>query len=1137
MKYTRKFKIIFSSCLLSLVLGFCGLSLYLHQKINGYIVGLATKLSDEIGHPVTIAKVTTQWDWLYLKINLNDLVVLDKDTSVPLFMVNSIVGTVDTFYSVLSLRPKFTAILFNSPRLILQLDPNQGPMILGLYGSDKSSRISPKLILQLIAMQRKVSVENGDIHIQGDDGVDIPLMKVKFDFKKKSNLEFNIVARGEIAAAKPPEFNFAMNYHGRLDEYLKAMIDFDFKTSNIQIDQFLDLFPKYNYNHGYIKGVFKSLDIMGAVQNGLFRYINTEFTVDKLNIAKDTEIIGGDGRLEFKPTRDKINLFLSNIQFGNQRVFSKAIKVDAIRGEVSSIFDGAAWGLSTNNLTVKLDGMELLPVIQAKFIDKKVHSVELSSKVRAAHVSKVLKLMPDRNVPPALNSWLSQALVDGYISSTKLKYEKNKLYWDLDFKEIDLKYSQQWPSVSDLSALLVLDDGKLSITASEAKIFGNKINALTAKFEPGNGKPYGLLKIDGNLDAKLESSIDVLKLSPLNGNVLRNIVAFNPSGDMHLGLQLAIKLQSATEVGVKGSLDLKHATALIPNIKLALNDINGHVDFSQDTLSSDNLTLKIFEQLAKGEIAYNVAKAKELKIKLGFPLQLDSLKELIPSMDSKKINGHTNVKAEVLIPCGDSAAGTILSLNSDLVGVNIDYPAPLFKAANSKLPFEFKYIIKDNAEESISIALSQLLRANFALQKNKYFGGHLHFGTDKNLDLKKDTLLISGKLDSFDFDIWQPWLENKSDDFKLPVQIDMFINKLTYHGEKYRSIAFKFDTLINKLTLDSPIITGTIVISKDEDKIDMKLSNLDLGSTKLKNNILLETIKEKNKSKQLPLIQFYCDKLKIDQKEYSKVNVQLLPRTYGYDITDFSISNDNILLQAQGQWQMDSKESTQISGNAYTKNFGKVLADWGYGNSMTKGNGELNFSLGWEGNPTAFDIYKLEGDSHIELHSGNLTGVNPGLGRIIGLLSIESIQRRVKLDFSDLNSKGFSFDKLVSDIKLRPGVISSENIIINSPSSRIELSGKSFLKKQELDFTMYVIPKVSVGLPVAAAIAVGNPAVGAAIWLFDQATGSKIGEISKYKYRVTGTWGAPKIDEILAKKAVDKKEEVKQNDVKKSEVN
>lgn len=194
--------------------------------------------------------------------------------------------------------------------------------------------------------------------------------------------------------------------------------------------------------------------------------------------------------------------------------------------------------------------------------------------------------------------------------------------------------------------------------------------------------------------------------------------------------------------------------------------------------------------------------------------------------------------------------------------------------------------------------------------------------------------------------------------------------------------------------------------------------------------------------------------------------------------------NDSILLQAQGQWQMDNKNYMQFC-NAYAKNLGKGLADWGYGNSIAKGQGEVNFSLAWDGDPTQFELTKLGGAGHIDMRNGVLTDVNPGLGRVVGLLNIDSIKRRLQLDFSDVLNKGFTFDKLTADLKLQPGNLNTENVSINSPSARIELAGNANLKTHGVDFVMHVRPKTGASLPVAAAIAAGNPAIGAALWLFD----------------------------------------------------
>ncbi len=359
----------------------------------------------------------------------------------------------------------------------------------------------------------------------------------------------------------------------------------------------------------------------------------------------------------------------------------------------------------------------------------------------------------------------------------------------------------------------------------------------------------------------------------------------------------------------------------------------------------------------------------------------------------------------------------------------------------------------------------------------------------------------------------------------MPVDVELRVDKLIFHDTMYPAITVKYNSLSKELFVENKTISGSILLNEDR-KIDVKLDKLELQSDAMKKNELVDYLKEEYAKQHLPVISFACEYLKLGERRFEKVNIELLPKEYGYEIKKFSIMNDSVLLEGQGEWKFDTQDLTQLTGNAYTNNFGKVLAEWVNSTSMSKGKGDVKFNLQWSGNPTQFDVLKIEGSLHIDLRSGSFIGVNPGLGRVIGLLNIDSLQKRLKLDFSDVVSKGFVFDKFIADVKLTPGYIASDNIMINSSSARIELAGRAGIKSREVDFIMHVTPKTGASLPVAAALAVGNPAiggaVGAAIWLFDQASGSKISEMNKYKYKVTGTWDSPKIEEITADKAAAK---------------
>jgi len=1109
-------KIIAALLLLSLVL--YGTGFYLNKKLNNFVMNLSEKITQEIGHPVTISKITNKWDWFYLKINLSDLVVFDKSTNIPLFRASSIVGTVDAIESVLSLNLKFRHLLLRSPRLVVQWDGKNSPLVLGLGGEHVAGRIDPKILLDLLSMQRKINIVNGDLHLQGIENADLPFMNLTLDFVERSKYEYNLVARGSVAAAVPPEFSFAMNYIGDLKDFSKAMMDFELNTSNLKIRELANFVPAYKQD--FVTGDFKDLDIKGTIQNGSLRTIRSNFALDNLVVNKDTLILSGEGKFEFKPFKNKYNVTMSNLKIVNTELYSYPINVDLIRTEIIGIFDPATkeWDLKTDSLEIKLLDMKLKSMLKMKIKPEKQIDLELDSKFSESFSEQLLQLLPDNLVPNDLQGWLNKSIVDGRVDTLKVRHQDHNTFCELALNQAELQYASEWPSIKNVDATITYDKGQMQIVTTKAEIQQTPVNSLVTSFPIPFDTRKSLINIDGNMAATLEAGLNFLNQTPLKLDIADRIKEFNPIGSMQLDLNLQISLKDDPHyIAVRGKIDLQQAKIDTPDVALALTNITGKVNFTNNTLRSEHLDLEVFNHKATATLALDADKSKGLQISVVTPLSVEDLRQSFANLDLAHVSGTTKVLANLSIPWDSVGEQRVLTLKSDLQGITLSYPEPFNKAAATKLPLKLTYLINGDKTQNIYLKLASLVDTNFNLSNGNIKSGHISFGLNNAVLTKTNNLIISGKLDVLNAEQWQPLLQSTSILRSLPVALELFVDKLYFNGNKWNAMWIKYDSPSNKWSLENQLIKGTFHFAGEE-KVDVRLERLDLETTEFKNNEFVNFIENKRKDNNLPLIQFYCEQLRINKRDYRKVSFQLLPRLYGYEITEFAIANADILVQAQGQWQMGAKEFTQLSGNAFTNNFGKALDSWGYNNSVARGTGEVNFSMQWDGNPANFDILKLEGASHVDLRSGSLTGVNPGLGRVIGLLSFESIQRRLKLDFSDLISKGFAFDKLSSDLKLRPGIASSENILINGPSARIELSGKTNLKSQELDFIMFVTPKVGAGLPIAAAIAAGNPAVGAAIWLFDKASGSKISEISRYKYKVSGTWNAPKIDEIIVKK-------------------
>lgn len=183
------------------------------------------------------------------------------------------------------------------------------------------------------------------------------------------------------------------------------------------------------------------------------------------------------------------------------------------------------------------------------------------------------------------------------------------------------------------------------------------------------------------------------------------------------------------------------------------------------------------------------------------------------------------------------------------------------------------------------------------------------------------------------------------------------------------------------------------------------------------------------------------------------------------------------------------------------------------GGRLAGGKGTAKFDAAWPGSPAAFRLEALNGSLVLDARDGRLLEVEPGAGRVLGLLSLAELPRRLTLDFRDFFSKGFAFNRLGGTVRFNGGTARSEGLVIDGPAATIDIHGAANLRAQSFDQTIEVRPKSGNLLAAVGAIA-GGP-VGAAIGAAANAVLRKpLGQLGAKTYRVTGPWKQPKVEVI-----------------------
>jgi uncharacterized protein YhdP len=189
----------------------------------------------------------------------------------------------------------------------------------------------------------------------------------------------------------------------------------------------------------------------------------------------------------------------------------------------------------------------------------------------------------------------------------------------------------------------------------------------------------------------------------------------------------------------------------------------------------------------------------------------------------------------------------------------------------------------------------------------------------------------------------------------------------------------------------------------------------------------------------------------------------------------------------------------------------------GLGDAMQNGEIKLDGQVRWSGELLNLDWDSLVGDGRLEIIDGVLKNVDPGSGRIVGLLSLSALPRRFSLDFKDVLLEGLDFDKITGSYKIEGENLYTTDTLMEGSSAKISVTGRTGLLTRDYDQKLIIIPRIRHSLPVVGAIAAGTT-VGLGLLLLQNLFKDAIDKSVQAEYLVTGTWENPQLD--LVKKVV-----------------
>ena len=239
----------------------------------------------------------------------------------------------------------------------------------------------------------------------------------------------------------------------------------------------------------------------------------------------------------------------------------------------------------------------------------------------------------------------------------------------------------------------------------------------------------------------------------------------------------------------------------------------------------------------------------------------------------------------------------------------------------------------------------------------------------------------------------------------------------------------------------------------------------------------------------IPAIKFHAADVIWGKREFGDVKATLGKRDDGISLDELRVNGGNFTVNAKGEWRGKDAGLGRIEGTLASTDVGATLKQLGYDAVIEAKTGKMDFDMSWLGAPTAEALSAATGRVQVALDKGQITGLKPGAGRVVGLASVAALPRRLALDFSDLTDKGLAFDTIRGDFDLREGSAFTDDVLVKGPAAEIGLIGRVGLKNKDYDQTAVVL-------------------------IFTQVFKQPLKGLARGYYRITGNWDNPIVERI-----------------------
>ncbi|NDP41320.1 MAG: TIGR02099 family protein, partial [Aromatoleum sp.] len=823
-------------------------------------------------------------------------------------------------------------------------------------------------------------------------------------------------------------------------------------------------------------------------------------------------------------------------------VFVAPIAADVVRG-------AASWERVDGQTAVRIERLEFsnpdaagTAAVTYRTRAQGPGDIDLNARLDRANPQRAWYYLP-KQVHESTREWLRTGLLKGVVSEAKVKLtgdlaafpfadgKGGQFLVTAKTRDFTLAYADHWPAFTNLDADVRFEGARLTIDAVQGRVSGAQLGKVRAEIPDLRATPP-LLKIGGDFSGPMAEFARFIDGSPLGDWTGHFLEGAQVTGTGHLALKLDLLLDKPQETKVDGELTMSNARLDLPGVP-PVSQVNGRLAFSERDLRARDLAVEIFGGQAKLTIERTDGR---LGVTGAGTANLASLRREYPIPYSDRASG--TIDWTIAMSARPDALSWVLE--SPLKGVAVDLPAPLGKSAAETTPLKVER--RQNPAQPGEDTIVATYGKNVAVALHRKLGAK---GADVDRALvslgraaerpdaaraDRSGLWVRAEMPSLNADTWlalqrrEPAAAARAAGDLEFQGADLDVGVLEALGRRFNALKVTARRAQSdwRLDLRGPEIAGTATWSAPDagatnGRIVARLERLaapaagdlalpDAGS---------EAKSESAVANSWPDIDVTADSFTSKGRDLGRLEVVAQPRGAEWQIEKLVLANEGGRIDANGAWRaLGRQQQTKLDVVLDVKEAGAFLTRFGLPDAVQGAATRIEGQLSWAGAPSDFDYPTLAGAFRINAGAGRFMKVEPGIGKLLGVLSLQALPRRITLDFKDIFSEGFAFDQVTGNVRIQNGVMTTDNLKLTGPAAKVDIAGDADLAKETQRLSVKVQPALSMSVSAGAALLfLANPIIGAAVGagslLAQKVLQDPLEQLFSYQYVVTGGWSDP----------------------------